>query len=196
MATHYLNLMSTPPVQEAQRRFNGRATPVPPADRDQLTEAEIGFIAERDSFYLASVSPTGWPYIQHRGGEVGFLRVLSPSQLAFADFKGNRQLLSTGHVAVNDRVSLFLMDYPQRIRLKILGHATVLDAREHPNRVKTIAGPAFAARTERLFLIDVESFDWNCPQYITPRYTATEVESAVAGLRARIRELEAALAAR
>lgn len=196
MAAHYLNLMSTPPVQEAQRHFNGRAAAVPPAGRDRLTEAEISFIAERDSFYLASVSPTGWPYIQHRGGEAGFLRVLSPSQLAFADFKGNRQLLSTGHVAANNRVSLFLMDYPQRIRLKILGHATVLDAREHPDRVKAIAGPAFAARTERLFVIDVESFDWNCPQYITPRYTATEVESAVAGLRARMRELEAALAAR
>ena len=196
MAAHYLNLMSAPPVQEAQRHFNGRAAAVPPAGRDRLTEAEISFIAERDSFYLASVSPTGWPYIQHRGGEAGFLRVLSPSQLAFADFKGNRQLLSTGHVAANNRVSLFLMDYPQRIRLKILGHATVLDAREHPDRVKAIAGPAFAARTERLFVIDVESFDWNCPQYITPRYTATEVESAVAGLRARMRELEAALAAR
>ncbi len=196
MATHYLNLMSTPPVQDAQRRFNGRAAAVPPSGRDRLTEAELTFIGERDSFYLATVSPTGWPYIQHRGGEPGFLRVLGPSQLAFADFKGNRQLLSTGHVAADNRVSLFLMDYPQRIRLKILGRATVLDAREHPGRLEAIAGPAFAARTERLFLIDVESFDWNCPQYITPRYTGVEVEAAVAGLRARIKELEAALAAR
>ena len=196
MATHYLNLMSTPPVQEAQRRFQGRAAAVPPPGLDRLGEDEIAFIGERDSFYLASVSPTGWPYVQHRGGEAGFLRVLGPSQLAFADYRGNRQLISTGHAAANNRVSLFLMDYPQRIRLKILGHVTVLDAREHPDRVKAIAGPAFAARTERLFLIDVVSFDWNCPQYITPRYTGVEVEAAVTGLRTRIRELEAALAAR
>jgi predicted pyridoxine 5'-phosphate oxidase superfamily flavin-nucleotide-binding protein len=134
--------------------------------------------------------------VQHRGGEPGFLRVLSPSQLAFADFKGNRQLLSTGHVDANNRVSLFLMDYPQRVRLKILGRATVLDARENPDRVAAIAGAAHVARTERIFLIDVESFDWNCPQYITPRYTAAEVEAAVGGLRTRIKELEAALAAR
>lgn len=196
MAAHYLNLMSTAPVQEAQRRFNGRAAAVPPAGLDRLTEDEVAFIGERDSIYLATVSPTGWPYMQHRGGERGFLRVLGPSQLAFADFKGNRQLLSTGHVDANNRVSLFLMDYAQRVRLKILGRATVLDAREHPDRVEAIAGAANAARTERLFLIDVESFDWNCPQYITPRYTAAEVESAVAGLRNRIEALEAELAAR
>lgn len=196
MAAHYLHHLSSTPVREAQARFNGRAVAVPPPGLDRLGEDETAFIGERDSFYMATVSPTGWPYIQHRGGEAGFLRVLSPSRLAFADYRGNRQLLSTGHVAADARVSLFLMDYPQKIRLKILGRATVLDAREHPEQVAAIAGARSGPRTERLFLIDVVSFDWNCPQYITPRFTAAEVESAVAGLRARVKELEAALATR
>lgn len=194
MAEHYLNHLASDSVREAQVRYNGRAGAVPPAGLDRLGEDEIAFIGERDSFYLATVSPTGWPYIQHRGGPAGFLKVVSPSRLAFADYRGNRQLLSTGHVAADSRVSLFLMDYAQRVRLKILGRATVLDAREHPAQVAAIAGPG--PKAERLFQIDVVSFDWNCPQHITPRYTAPEVEAAVAGLRARIKELEAALAAR
>jgi len=183
-------------LDEAQVRYNGRAAAVPPPGLDRLGEDEVAFIGERDSFYLATVSPTGWPYIQHRGGAAGFLRVLSPSRLAFADYRGNRQMLSTGHVAADSRVSLFLMDYAQRVRLKILGRATVLDAREHAAQVAAVAGPGPAPKAERLFLIDVVSFDWNCPQYITPRYTGAEVEAAVAGLRARIKELEADLAAR
>jgi uncharacterized protein len=197
MAGCYLEVMFTPPVQAAQQRFQGRALALPPQpERDPLDEDEIGFIRERDSFYMATVSPTGWPYVQHRGGAPGFLRVLDPSRLAFADYRGNRQMISTGHVAADDRVSLFLMDYPQRLRLKILGRATVLDAREHPDQVEALAEPGVRRITERLFLIDVVSFDWNCPKYITPRYTAAEVEASVAGLRTRIRELEAALAAR
>lgn len=197
MAGRYLEVMFTPPVQAAQQRFQGRALALPPQpERDPLGEDEIGFIRERDSFYMATVSPTGWPYVQHRGGAPGFLRVLDPSRLAFADNRGNRQMISTGHVAADDRVSLLLMDYPQRLRLKILGRATVLDAREHPEQVEALAEPGVRRITERLFLIDVVSFDWNCPKYITPRYTAAEVEASVAGLRTRIRELEAALAAR
>ena len=144
---------------------------------------------------MATVSETGWPYVQHRGGKPGFLRVTSPSTLAFADYKGNRQLLSTGNLAVNDRVTLFLMDYPQRTRLKILGHARVEDARQHPELVAQLAEPEVQRIVERLVLIEVVSFDWNCPQHITPRYTAAEVEKAIAPLRQRIAELEAELKA-
>src|SRR4029078_11541347 len=119
-------------VQEAQERFFGRHQVVVNApERDAFTEAEIVHIASRDSFYLATTNSDGWPYVQHRGGPPGFLKVLGPNQLGFADFKGNRQLLSTGNLDGDDRVSLFLMDYPHRERLKILGHARVLDAREH-----------------------------------------------------------------
>lgn len=197
MAKGYLQTMLTPSVLAAQRHYFGKSqaadgTPV----LDALTEDEAEFIAARDSFYLASVTETGWPYVQHRGGRPGFLHVLGPRALAFADYHGNRQLLTTGNVAARDRVALFLMDYPHRTRLKILGHARVEDAREHPELVARLAEPAARASVERLFFIDVVSFDWNCPKYITPRFTAAEVEKAVAPLHARIAELEAALKAR
>ena len=184
----------TPSVLAAQERHFGRRGAVPVGQEcDPLTDEERRFIEARDSFYMATVSETGWPYIQHRGGAPGFLRVLSPTQLAFGDYKGNRQMLSTGNLAANDHVALFLMDYPNRERLKILGHARVEDARQHPELVAQIAEPARHGNVERLFFIDVLSFDWNCPQYITPRYTAAEVEATVTPLRARIAELEAQL---
>lgn len=197
MASRYHAVMFSAPVLEAQQRFQHRQLAVPESTgSDPLTAEEIDFIGQRDSFYLGTVSPTGWPYIQHRGGPQGFLRVLDPLRLGFADYAGNRQMISAGHLGHDARVSLFLMDYPQRQRLKIIGRARVLDAREHP-QLSAKLNPAPTRRApERLMLIDVVSFDWNCPQHITPRYTAEEVEASVAGLRARIRELEAALATR
>ncbi|MDF3059886.1 MAG: Pyridoxamine 5-phosphate oxidase-related FMN-binding [Rariglobus sp.] len=197
MAQEYLNRLVTPAVAEAQAHYYGRAMAMGGAvSTDPLGEDERGFIASRDSFYMATVSENGWPYIQHRGGRRGFLRVVSPTSLAFADYKGNRQMLSTGNLAKADRVSLFLMDYPQRARLKILGHARVEDAREHPELVARFAESADQRLVERMFFIDVVSFDWNCPKYITPRFTAEEVAEAVAPLRVRIAELEAQLNAR
>jgi predicted pyridoxine 5'-phosphate oxidase superfamily flavin-nucleotide-binding protein len=194
MAQKFLELTFTPAVQAAQAREFGRSVRLPKeSPPDALTADEIDFIQSRDSFYLSTVSETGWPYVQHRGGAPGFLRVLSPSQLGFADYTGNRQLLSTGNLSVNDRVCLFLMDYPHRARLKILGHARVLDVDEHPDLLETLAEPAVRAIVERLVVVDVVSYDWNCPKYITPRYTAAEVEHAVAPLRARIAELESQL---
>jgi predicted pyridoxine 5'-phosphate oxidase superfamily flavin-nucleotide-binding protein len=194
MAGKFLELAFTPNVLAAQQKYFGRAQNLPPQpERDALTDDEAQFIGSRDSFYLATVSESGWPYLQHRGGKSGFLRVVSPTQLAFADYPGNRQMLSAGNLAANHRVCLFLMDYPQRTRLKILGHARVVDAREHPALVAQVAGPETRGLVERVFLIDVISYDWNCPKYITPRYTAAEVEEAVAPLRARIAELEAQL---
>jgi predicted pyridoxine 5'-phosphate oxidase superfamily flavin-nucleotide-binding protein len=192
MATKFLELTFTDSVRKAQEHYYGASQHIAMApEHDALTEDETGFIQSRDSFYMATVSETGWPYMQHRGGKPGFLRVLSPTQLAFADYKGNRQMLSTGNLAANDRVTLFLMDYPQRTRLKILGHARIEDARQHPELVAQLAEPEVQRIVERLFFIDVVSFDWNCPKYITPRYTAAEVEEAVAPLRQRIAELEA-----
>jgi len=196
MAGKFLELAFTPAVCAAQEKYFGRAQKLPhQPERDELTDDEVRFIQSRDSFYMATVSETGWPYVQHRGGQPGFLRVLSPTQLAFADYRGNRQMLSTGNLAVQDRVCLFLMDYPQRTRLKILGRARVVDAREQPALVVELAEPDTRGIVERLFLIEVVSHDWNCPKYITPRYTAAEVEEAVAPLRARIAELEAQLKA-
>jgi uncharacterized protein len=192
MAERFMQNVLTPSVLAAQEHYYGcRASIGSAPERDPLTDEERTFIEARDSFYIATITESGWPYIQHRGGPQGFLRVVSPTQLAFADYRGNRQMLSTGNLAANDRVALFLMDYPRRERLKILGYARVEDAREHPELVAQLAEPEVHRIVERLFFIEVISFDWNCPKYITPRYTAAEVEKAVAPLRQRIAELEA-----
>jgi predicted pyridoxine 5'-phosphate oxidase superfamily flavin-nucleotide-binding protein len=196
MAARFMQTMLTPPVQAAQERYFGASQHIDGApERDALTEDQAAFITSRDSFYMATTTEDGWPYVQHRGGQPGFLRVTGPNTLAFADYKGNRQLLSTGNLAASDRVALFLMDYPQRARLKILGHARVEDARSHPELVREITEPNERPLVERLVLIDVVGYDWNCPKYITPRYTAREIEAFVAPLRQRIAELEARLAA-
>jgi len=194
MAEKFLELLVTPSVAKAQKHYFGRSQQLPGgAPCDALTDDEIQFIAARDSFYMATVSESGWPYMQHRGGKPGFLHVINPTTLAFADYKGNRQMLTTGNVAVNDRVCLFLMDYPQRTRLKILGHARIEDARQRPELIAQLADPETRGIVERLFLIEVVSFDWNCPKYITPRYTDEEVQEAIAPLKQRIAELEAQL---
>jgi uncharacterized protein len=194
MAFKFHELAFTDSVRRAQEEYYGQTRPVRHVPGpDALTHDEIDFIQARDSFYMATVSETGWPYLQHRGGKIGFLRVLSPSQLAFADYKGNRQLISAGNLAVTDRVMLFLMDYPQRTRLKIMGHARLEDARKHPELVAELAESEVRDQVERLFFIDVVSFDWNCSQHITPRYTEEDIKGIVSPLRQLIAELEAQL---
>ncbi len=197
MAERFMQTVLTPSVLAAQEHYYGRRASIETAPQhDPITDEERLFIEARDSFYMATITENGWPYVQHRGGRPGFLRVVSPTELAFADYKGNRQLLSTGNLAINDRLCLFLMDYPQRTRLKILGRARVADARKHPELVAQFADPEAYALVERIFLIEVVSYDWNCPKYITPRYTAAEVEEAIAPLRARIAELESQIKAK
>ena len=199
MAEHYLTHTAGPAAEAAQRTYFGRVQHHVSPDteqRDELGAEEAHFISERDSFYLASVAESGWPYVQHRGGPVGFLRVLDPQRLAFADLRGNRQMLTTGNVTLDNRVSLFLMDYPHRERLKILGRAHVFDAREHPDLADQVALEETRKITERVVVIDVVSFDWNCPKYITPRYTMKEIETLTSGLRQRIQDLETQLRAR
>ncbi len=192
MAAKFQKLTLTGTVLQAQEHYYGRSqNPAGTPANDPLTEDEIGFIQARDSFYMSTVNEAGWPYIQHRGGLPGFLRVLGPTTLAFADYKGNRQLLSTGNLASSDKVALFLMDYPQRTRLKILGHARVEDARDHPDLVAELAEPEMQNKVERLFFIEVVSFDWNCPQYITPRYTVEEMRDVISDLQKRIAEMNA-----
>lgn len=142
---------------------------------DELTARETGFIGERDSFYMATTSETGWPYVQHRGGPKGFLRVLDANRLAYADFRGNLQLITVGNASKDDRCSLILMDYPNRRRLKILGHMRIEDADAvSQGELDAVALPDYRARIERVVFIDVVAFDWNCPQHITQRYTESE----------------------
>lgn len=142
---------------------------------DGLSEFEAAFIAERDSLYLASVTEDGWPYVQHRGGPKGFLRVLDPKTLAFADYAGNKQYITAGNLETNDRVALFLMSYPEQARLKVIGRARVVEAGENPALERQVAVPGYGAIVERVVLIDLVAFDWNCSQHITPRWTETEM---------------------
>jgi len=194
MRNEFLRILTTPSVHAEQTRFYGKGRAPSQSEHLQpLSAEEQSFIEARDSFYLASVSEDGWPYVQHRGGPKGFLRVLNERQLAFGDYTGNRQLISAGNVQAQRRVALFLMDYPARERLKIIGHARVLTSSEASDIIAQLRKPS-GTPIERVFLIDVVAFDWNCPKYITPRYTAEEVAEAAAPLRARISELEAALA--
>jgi len=163
-----------------------------PSESQPLGPDESAYLAQADSFYLATVSETGWPYVQHRGGPRGFLRVLSPAQVAFADFRGNRQYVSAGNAARDDRAALIVMDYANRQRLKLLGHLRFVDVdAAAPELVQAVTLAEYSARVERVAIIDVEAFDWNCPQHITQRFTLEQIEEATRPLRARIAELEA-----
>jgi predicted pyridoxine 5'-phosphate oxidase superfamily flavin-nucleotide-binding protein len=199
MPHRFAELAFTDGVKAAQERYGTRAQNQRLEERAgpnaALTDREAAFIAERDSFYLATVSETGWPYVQHRGGPPGFLKLIDPRTLAFADFGGNRQFISVGNAAQNDRASLFLMDYANRLRLKVLGRMKVHDLGDAPPElVFEVELPDYPARIERVIAIEVEAFDWNCPQHITPRFTEAEVRAAVQPLRGRIAALEAELA--
>ncbi len=204
MAHHFADIAFTPAVKALQEKHGSRAQyarmQAHPDGTVALGAAETEFLAQADSFYLASVGESGWPYVQHRGGPPGFLTVLDPHTLAFADLRGNRQLITAGNLAGDDRVALFLMDYPARTRLKLNGRARLIEAAAEPALAARLAppGPATGPRrhVERLVVIDVLSFDWNCPAWITPRYTTAEVEEVVGPLRARVAELERLLAER
>jgi len=200
MSHLFADIAFTPTVKKVQEEQGSRSSyarmeGVPEAVNHRLTEAEAGFIAARNSVYMATVSETGWPYIQHRGGPTGFVRVLDESAIGFADFRGNRQYVSVGNLMTDDRVSLFFMDYPNKTRLKLFGRARIIGFDDEAV-LSRLEMPDYRARIERGLLITVEGFDWNCPQHITERYTLEEVHAMTAPLTARIAELEAELARR
>ena len=195
MSHRFADIAFTASVREQQARLgtasrNERLQALG-GPNNRLGAAEVEFIAARDTFYMASVSESGWPYVQHRGGPAGFLRVLDDTTLGFADFRGNAQYVSTGNLHHDNRVSLILMDYPSKQRLKLLGRANLIEEAEDPALVARLENPGYRARVERAFVISVEAFDWNCPQHITPRFTQAELGSMVEPLQLRIRELEA-----
>jgi uncharacterized protein len=197
MTHRFAELAFTPAVRAAQERMGSRKAYAKlkegPVHHDRLGIGEAAFITARDSFYIATVGETGWPYIQHRGGPAGFVKVLDERTLGFADFRGNRQYVSLGNLGGNDRVSLFFIDYPHQARLKLLGRARPMTFEEDPELIARLAMPDYPARIERGFIIAIEAYDWNCSQHITPRFTAAEVKVAIAPLQERIRELEALL---
>ena len=194
MSYGFLDVAVTPSVRAVQAQmgvehtwqdFKGHR------EFDQFSGDEAAFIGARDSFYMASVSETGWPYVQHRGGPAGFLKVVDAETLAFADYRGNRQYISTGNLAANDRACLFLMDYARRTRLKIYVHVETLGVADDPALTALVTDAAYGAKIERIFRLRLVSFDWNCPQHITPRFTEAEVNAATAPLRERLAKLEA-----
>jgi predicted pyridoxine 5'-phosphate oxidase superfamily flavin-nucleotide-binding protein len=193
MAHDFLDIAATPSVRAAQAA-NGSAALSSKVrvhkESDRFTAAEKEFIATRDSFYMATVSESGWPYVQHRGGPAGFLHVIDDTTLAFADFRGNRQYISLGNVTANGRVALLVMDYLNRRRLKIYARIEVKDLKTDPELAKILALQGYRAKPERAFLLHVEAFDWNCPQHITPRFTQQEIETALSPVRMRMAQLE------
>lgn len=197
MTHRFADIAFTPTVKRVQEKQGSRSAyarseQVEEPFNHRLSEPEAQFIAARDSLYMASVGETGWPYIQHRGGPAGFVRVLDAQTIGFADFRGNRQYISVGNLLTDDRVSLFFMDYPNRTRLKLLGRAQAVDLEDHETLGK-LAVPGYRAVIERGITITVEGFDWNCPQHITERFSLDEVRKVTAPLLTRIAELEARL---
>ncbi len=162
--------------------------------KTELSDPEMMYLQERDSFYMASVSQTGWPYMQHRGGPCGFVKVLSSQEFGWAEYVGNRQYITTGNLVDEDRVSLFFMDYASKTRLKLFGHARVIEPGD-PLMDRLSQGSA-GTQIERGMVVRVASFEWNCPKYITERYDREEVQGALVQMGARIKELENALAAK
>ena len=193
MAHKFAEIAFTPVVRAIQVEEGSRTGYAGMDEGDdynhRLSGREAIFIAARDSFYMASVGETGWPYVQHRGGPAGFMKVLDERTIGFADYSGNRQYVSTGNFRTDKRVSLFFMDYPNRTRLKMLGRVRTVGFNE-PELLARLEDDSYPAKVERGFVIEVEGFDWNCPQHITPRFTETEVEDQLAALRTENRRLK------
>jgi hypothetical protein len=194
MSYGFLDVAVTPSVRAAQaamgseplwRDFKGHR------EFDRFTANEAAFIAERDSFHIATVSETGWPYVQHRGGPPGFLKVVDEMTLAFADYRGNRQYISVGNLGADDRAALILMDYAGRARLKIYARVEAVALDADPALAAQVAMPDYRAKPERILVLRLVAFEWNCPQHITPRFTEAEIAEATRPLRDRLRALEA-----
>ncbi|WP_088185383.1 pyridoxamine 5'-phosphate oxidase family protein [Sphingobium sp. Z007] len=193
MSYGFLDIATTPSVRAAQAEMGADAHWAAFAGNrafDRFTANEANFLAARDSFYMATVSENGWPYVQHRGGPAGFLKIVDDRTLAFADYRGNRQYISTGNLAANDRACLILMDYPRRARLKMYVHVEKLPLDVDPTLAELVMDKDYKARPERIFRLRLDAFDWNCPQHITPRFTERDIEQAVRPLHKRLAELE------
>jgi predicted pyridoxine 5'-phosphate oxidase superfamily flavin-nucleotide-binding protein len=203
MAQNYAEIAFSSEVKKLQKIYGSRnayARMEQSVFYDGLTESEIEFISDRDSFYLATAGESGYPYIQHRGGPKGFLKVIDKNTLGFVDFRGNKQYISIGNISTNHKVSLFLMDYARQTRLKIYAEARIVALEDEPQLLATLAPHEYPHKAERMMLLSIQAFDWNCPQHITQRYTAEEVAKAwekqsvyVASLEREIHRLKAEL---
>lgn len=199
MALSFAELTFTPSVRaEQERRGSAAGYAKFLSDErqggDRLSMHEAAFLGERDGFYLSTVSETGWPYVQFRGGPAGFVKVLDERTIGYADVSGNRQYLSTGNMRANPRVALIAMDYPNARRLKLWGRVRIIEAEDNPEAAEVLRPQGSTARIERLVLITVEAFDWNCPRHIPRRLTVEEFAGETLELRKEVERLKAALA--
>ncbi len=198
MSHKFYDLTFTPSVKAAQEHYGTRRNYARfeggEPDFHGLTDAENDFIEQRDGFYMATVNEDGQPYIQFRGGPQGFLKVLDDRTLGYADFRGNLQYISVGNLAANDKAALFLMDYPNQTRLKILARVEVKDVKDAPDLIEKLTVPDYKAKIERAMILHIEAFDWNCPQHIEPRYTMGEIRRMTAPLYEQIKKLEKEIA--
>ena len=187
------SLVFTPLVKQLQERYGSRRQyerMAASASQDRFTPFETQFLAERDSFYWATIGATGWPYIQHRGGPKGFLKVIDDHTLALGDFRGNKQYISTGNLLTDNRVAMIMVDYPRQARLKILGRVDIFEGDQAETWLPRVRMPEEKTEIERVFVIHVEAYDWNCPQHITPRYTAEELREGMQEIEKRVKSLE------
>ncbi|MCB0518439.1 MAG: pyridoxamine 5'-phosphate oxidase family protein [Lewinellaceae bacterium] len=193
---NYAKLAFTDAVKALQEA-NGSRRSYDRVEKTNVTDGlgvnEIAFIEDQDHFFMASFGENGYPYIQHRGGPRGFLKVLDPNTLAFVDFGGNKQYITVGNLQTNPNVSLILVSYPHRARLKIYAKARVVELADNPELFEKIDPADYPHRPERMLLLEVQAFDWNCPQHITPRYTVEDIETAFAPQKQYIEKLEAEL---
>lgn len=193
MAPNFASLAFTDEIKALQEKYGSRHNYERVEKRNVisgLTENEVEFIEHQDSLYLASFGENGYPYIQHRGGPTGFVKVLDNSTLGFIDFSGNKQFISIGNLATNKNVAVIMVDYASRSRLKIYAKATVVELNDQPDLLTKLALKDYAYKPERMIVVKIEAYDWNCPQHITPRYTAGEIEEAFAPQREYITKLE------
>jgi len=190
---NYSELAFSDAAKVLQEKYGSRAAYEQMEKRnvvDGLTDNEIHFIANQDHFYLASLGENGFPYIQHRGGPNGFVKVLDNKTIAFVDFSGNKQYISAGNIATDPKVAMIMVSYPHKARLKLYAKARVVQLADDPELFARIDVTGYQHRPERMIILEIAAYDWNCPQHITPRYTAEEVESAFSSQRRRIADLE------
>jgi predicted pyridoxine 5'-phosphate oxidase superfamily flavin-nucleotide-binding protein len=196
MTESFGSLVFTPAVKALQERYGSRRQY---ARLEQLGEMKGGlgpdeeeYLSERDTFYMASLGESGWPYVQHRGGPKGFLKVIDDTTLAFADFRGNKQYISTGNLLTDNRVALIVVDYPRQLRLKLLGRVEILEGEKAKDWLPKVRDPEYKAVTERVYVIRIEAFDWNCQQHIIPRYTEEEIRDVLEPIEKQMQELQQA----
>jgi hypothetical protein len=194
MAKNFASIAFTDEVKVLQEKSGSRASYArmeKEVYQDGLTENEIAFIEQRDSFYMASIGENGFPYIQHRGGPKGFIKVLDAKRIGFIDFKGNMQYISVGNIATNNKVAIIMVDYPARARLKIYARAVIVELKDDPSLYEQLSISEYKSRPERMMVLHIEAYDWNCPQHIIPRYTVEEIEEAFASQKKYTSKLEA-----